>query len=88
MAKSRKHPVFWLVLCLAILIAGGFYVLSRGFSARSQPSAVESFIARRLRLIAIPRNARELANPVTATAEVIAEGMAHFADHLRHLPRK
>jgi mono/diheme cytochrome c family protein len=71
----------WFVLCPALLIVGGAYFLSRGFSARREPLAIEAFIARRLRLIAIPRNARELTNPVRPTTEITGNGMAHFADH-------
>ena len=46
------------VVAVAILIAAvgaGAYILSKGFSARDEPTAVEAFIARRLRLLAIPR---------------------------------
>ena len=42
---------------------------------------MEAFIARRLRAIAIPSDARDAMNPVAATPEVLAESMAHFADH-------
>jgi mono/diheme cytochrome c family protein len=81
MARLRKQHLFWFALSLALFIGVGAYFLSRGFSARAEPSAIEAFVARRLRLIAIPRNARELSNPVSSTEETIANGMAHFADH-------
>src|SRR5262249_52708162 len=69
------------VLAITVLIAGMAYVIARGFSARAEPSAAEAFIARRLRLLAIPRAARDATNPVPASPEVFADAMEHFADH-------
>src|SRR5439155_5594696 len=31
--------------------------------------------------LAMPRSARDMKNPITTSPEVIAEGMAHYADH-------
>ena len=70
---------------LAFAIAGiataAIYTLSRGFSARDEPTAAEAFVAARLRHLAMPRHARDLTNPVKAGPEVLARAMAHFADH-------
>jgi mono/diheme cytochrome c family protein len=55
--------------------------LRRGLSAREEPSAIEAFVARRLRHLAIPTGARELQNPLSLTEEILAEGREHFADH-------
>jgi len=52
-----------------------------GVSARDQPTALEAFVARRLRHLAVPRSARQARNPVPATSDVLAEARAHFADH-------
>jgi mono/diheme cytochrome c family protein len=73
-------------LVAAVLIAlpmggGGWYLLRRGYSARDQPSAMEAAVARRLRHLATPRDARTRANPVALTPEVLAEARAHWADH-------
>src|SRR5262245_36633421 len=62
-------------------IVGLFRVVSRGSSSKAQPGHVETVVARTVRHFAIPRSARELKNPVAKTPDVIAEGMAHFADH-------
>ena len=70
-----------LLLILVGILAGLAYILSRGISARAEPSAAEAFIARRLRHLAIPRAAREAMNPIPASAEVLMEAMEHFADH-------
>lgn len=67
------------VLCLAAL--GMALLVQGGFSARERPSAAEAFVARRLRRLAIPATAREAANPVRATPEVLRDAREHFADH-------
>ena len=71
------------ILLLIVLAAGGAvsYIVSRGMSAREEPTLAEAFIARHLRHFAIPRRARELSNPVPGGPEVLARAKAHFADH-------
>ncbi len=73
-------------LAVALLaLAGGAVAVKRfldhGVSARDQPTALEAFVARRLRHLAVPRRLREARNPVPLTPEVLAEARAHFADH-------
>jgi len=80
MTRIRFQYVL-LLLILVSIVGGVAYILSRGISARAEPSAAEAFIARRLRHLAIPRAAREAMNPVPATPEVLMEAMEHFADH-------
>ena len=75
----------YIVLIIVIALAGaglwGWTVLSRGFSARDEPSGVEAYIASQLRRGSIPRAAREAKNPLTASPEVLSGAMEHFADH-------
>jgi len=52
-----------------------------GISARSAPSALEAWTARRARALLIPRAAQRRVNPVPASAEVLDEGLRHWADH-------
>ena len=70
---------------LMIVLLGGawayWFVSSHGFSAREQPTAFESYLARHARTIATPRGARELNNPLGPTELAIAEARDHFADH-------
>jgi len=80
MTRIRFQYVL-LLLILVGIVGGVAYILSRGISARAEPSAVEAFIARRLRHLAIPRAGREAMNPVAASPEVLMEAMEHFADH-------
>lgn len=80
---TRRSKIAMAVV-LVVLLGGGLglvLLLSRGFSAHDEPTAVETFIARRLRRIATPRRARQLENPVKASEEVLADARAHFADH-------
>ena len=70
------------------LIAGVFVaavvaarIVSRGFSARQQPSAVEAVAARTMRRLAVPRRSKNLLNPVYPSDEVFADARGHFADH-------
>jgi mono/diheme cytochrome c family protein len=69
---------------VTVLVVGGValaWIGGRGFSAKEPPSALETFVARRVRSLAIPTGAREARNPVTLSPEVVARAMAHFADH-------
>jgi mono/diheme cytochrome c family protein len=73
------------LLLVGILVLGTvvafLWIGSRGISARAEPSAVETAVARTMRRLAIPRGDKDRVNPVQPTPEVIAEGMAHYADH-------
>jgi len=81
----KRFRLKHLILLWVLIIAGGglygWSVLRGGFSARTEPSAVETLIARRMRGLAIPRQARDARNPVPASPEVMARATAHFADH-------
>ena len=69
-------------LAIAAAVAGGLYVLvQRGFSARSQPSAVEASIAGAIRDWAVPARYPSMPNPVPCSEEAVAEGRTHWADH-------
>jgi mono/diheme cytochrome c family protein len=80
--RSVLELVVILVLATAALgILGGVYFVTAGVSARPQPGAVERFVSRTVRDVAIGWHARHDANPVPKTEEAIAAGRAHFADH-------
>lgn len=64
-----------------LAIAGAAVFVVQGISARPEPTALEARVARTARHLLIPAAARAAANPVVAIPEVIAAGMAHFADH-------
>ena len=71
-----------LVATMALVSVVTFvWISSRGISAKAQPGRAETAIARTMRRLAIPRSARNLMNPVAKSPDVLAEGMAHYADH-------
>lgn len=73
-----------LLLALAVVIfvvVGAVVAVHHGFSARDQPSALETFVARTARRLAVPSTAKNEKNPFTASPELMTEARAHFADH-------
>lgn len=66
---------------VTVVLALGWVVSRKGYSARRPPLAVEEAIARRLRYLATPPSASETRNPIAASPDVVRAGMAHFADH-------
>ena len=65
------------IAAIAIVV----WIGSRGISAKATPGRMETVVTRTLRRLAIPRDAREMKNPVAPSPVIIAEGMAHYADH-------
>ena len=70
--------VLALVMALTLGVLVGVYFVTAGVSARPQPGALETFIARTVRDLAIGLHARHQPNPVPNTEDSIAEGRAHF----------
>jgi mono/diheme cytochrome c family protein len=70
-----------LVLVVAAAAVGARLLMRGGISARTEPSAMEAVIARRMRDAAIPGEAKRARNPLPGGPEVLADGRAHFADH-------
>lgn len=79
-ARTRNGGIAILVT-VAGMATGVLLLAQHGFSARDQPTAIEAFVARRLRHLAMPRSARERLNPIRATPDILAEARVHFADH-------
>src|SRR5689334_7712192 len=79
--RRGRIAILALLIVLMGIVGTGFYAFSRGFSAKDEPTEIEAFFARRLRLLAISRHARTLANPVKASPEVLTRATEHFADH-------
>jgi mono/diheme cytochrome c family protein len=78
--------LLWLVggigiAALGFCLAAMAYVRATGLKSRSAPGPVETSIAMAARRFAIPGTARERRSPVASTAQTLADGMAHFADH-------
>ena len=76
--------VLWVLLGVVVAaIAYGAILMRRGISARKEPSATETAVARALRHLAIPKIDREEENPwaTVVTPEILKDAREHFADH-------
>lgn len=71
--------VVFLVACA--IVAGLLKLLRHGFSARDNPSWLETMAARTARGAAVPANARWMKNPIPNTPDNLAKARAHWADH-------
>jgi cytochrome c len=56
-------------------------LFTTGFSAKAEPHAIEVFMARQIRHLAIPMKYRNAQNPIQLSPNVMKESLAHFADH-------
>jgi mono/diheme cytochrome c family protein len=79
--RKRALILWFLVGATVVLAFLGLRMVRHGFSARDNPSAVEAYVARSVRRMAIPASARDAKNPFTATTEMLSEARTHFADH-------
>ncbi|HXG20082.1 MAG TPA: c-type cytochrome [Methylomirabilota bacterium] len=80
----RAGKVVLVCSILLLLIVGlwfYWFLTTHGFSAREKPGAIEAFLARKVRGLATPAEAKNLKNPLSPTPLAIAEGRDHFADH-------
>ena len=79
----RRNRAVWLLAFAAVIlvVAGAVAAVRRGFSARDQPSALETYVARTARKLAVPSKARREKNPFPPSPELMTEARAHFADH-------
>lgn len=62
-------------------VSGIITLLRHGFSARDNPSWMETSMARTMRRMAVPAKAKRMRNPIANTPENLAEARAHWADH-------
>ncbi|MBW3564533.1 MAG: c-type cytochrome [Acidobacteria bacterium] len=81
---KRSVGLFALGLIALVLIALGALAWTQtraGISAREEPSALEAALARAMRTLAIPADAKELENPLEPSDTVLVSARAHWADH-------
>jgi len=79
-----KLIVFITVVGLGIVGAFGwvgYQLFTTGFSAKTEPHALEVLMARQIRHLAIPIEKRNAQNPIPLSPDVMKESLAHFADH-------
>ena len=78
-----------LIILIAVVVLGivgafgwmGYQSFTSGFSAKTEPPAIEVFMARQVRRLAIPVEKRHAQNPIPLSPDVMRESLAHFADH-------
>jgi mono/diheme cytochrome c family protein len=78
-----KRTLFLTAIILVVSTGFGlfWYVKTHSFSAREKPNAVETYVARNLRRLAIPFGVVDMKNPLEPTPLTIAEARDHYADH-------
>ena len=79
----RSLKLMGFVALVAVIFGTLFawFEIRRGFSARAEPSSVETFMATTARKLAVPSKYRQLHNTFPASPKNIQAGMEHFADH-------
>jgi mono/diheme cytochrome c family protein len=79
--KAWKIAGVLLVAAIAAVIVFGWYEVRRGFSARQEPTAIETLLAKTARNMAVPARYQKLENPLAMSPENLRAGMEHFANH-------
>lgn len=81
MRTAARILVSLLVILVVVSVLGLTLLMRQGMSARAEPSAPEAYVARRLRRLAVPAEARNAPNPIPSSPDVLAQAREHFADH-------
>ncbi len=79
--KALKVTGVLLLGAIAMVLVCAWYAVRRGFSAREEPSAIETLVAKTARNMALPARFQKLENPFPMSTENFRAGMEHFADH-------
>jgi mono/diheme cytochrome c family protein len=69
------------VVLVALVVAVATSLVHDGLSARATPTKFEIMVARNVRHLAIPSNARLAENPLLDSPEDLRDAQLHFADH-------
>ena len=69
------------VALLGLVVAVAASILHDGLSAHATPNRFEIMVARNVRHLAVPSNARLAQNPVLVSPEGMRDARLHFADH-------
>lgn len=78
----RRHVItLGLLSAVVFIVITAVLMMNSGLSTMAEPTAVEAFLARSMRRLAVPSDLRSARNRVPRTAEVVSEARAHFADH-------
>lgn len=77
----RRIGATLLGLMLLAGVLGYRFIRTHTFSAREKPSAIETYLARHVRSLALPSYVKKLKNPLAPDPIRIAKARDHFADH-------
>ena len=69
------------VVLVALVVVVATSLVHDGLSARATPTKFEIMVARNVRHLAIPSNARLAQNPLLDSPEDLRDAQLHFADH-------
>jgi mono/diheme cytochrome c family protein len=79
--RAGKVAAVLLIGAIAAVVFYTRHAVRGGFSTRSEPSSIESLLAKTARKMALPSEYRTLGNPIPTSPENFRAGMEHFADH-------
>ncbi len=80
-SKLLTLALLSLTAVCAVGVWFGYRLFTTGFTAKAEPHAIEVFMARQIRHLAIPIEKRNAQNPIPLSPNVMRESLAHFADH-------
>jgi mono/diheme cytochrome c family protein len=82
-----KSLIWFLLGASAVMSIAGITLfwavplLANGFSTRTPPTALESWLARRMRHMSAPETAKRLTNPVADSKQTLDQARAHWSGH-------
>jgi mono/diheme cytochrome c family protein len=66
---------------IVFFLIAAYFLRHHDWSTRSEPGAIETYIATNLRYWSVPAVTRDLKNPEECSGRVVAEAKEHWADH-------
>jgi len=77
----KKYIISFVLALVVVVLVLVVIVLASNMTARATPGTSETWIATRLRSLAMPRDERRQLNPFVANESILKEAREHFADH-------
>lgn len=81
MTRGKKWGALIFVIIVVVIVIFGVITIRRGFSARDNPSWLETKLATGARGMAVPSAAKNMKNPIANTPDNLKEAEEHWADH-------
>ena len=77
----KRIVLFVIAIGFVCAVIFGWITIRSGFSARDNPTALETHIARAAKSLSVPTAGKNAKNPFSNTPEILREARLHFADH-------